>query len=325
MGTREVSVVSSRKVAAIALVACIALGCQDQQTTSSTAASTSAKPGASTTAHATTTAATSGAPPAKPAGDAADEASITKRYPAAGDIEKGAKSSKMELKVDVNGKETNVTETEDVERTEECLAIGEKQCTKVKVSFTKYEKKKLIDGKEKPAPAPAVGKSYVVERKGDELTVTYEDGSAVPGDELGELKKMYKRFGKHKDVAAALPDKVKVGDSLDALAKVLGDEMSGSGDEGDAGRKVEAKAKVKSIREEGGKKILTIDLEMTMTGDDPKGGNIKIAAKGTVDVRADIGQPVALDMSGPIELVLPKDAGKGTGKMAEKMTASYSF
>ena len=266
----------------------------------------------------------------KPSGSSADEVAITPRYAAVGDVEKGTKVTNGEMKAKIKGPDGTVdlaiTELETIHKTEECLAVGDKQCMKLKVTYSKYEQQEVANGEAKSDPSPAIDKAYLVERKGGELLVTLADGSPVPDAELTKLKKNYRRFGKHKDVAGALPKKVKIGDSLDELAKVLGEEAaSGDGSDFAAPPKITSKIVVKSFREEGGKKIVVCDVTMTMEGDNNKMGHMKVDMKGTMDFRADVGQPVASELSGPLQIDLKDDGGNISGTLKEQTTSSFSF
>lgn len=310
--------ISSSRAAVLALLVAAAIGCGDKSSSSSKSAEAKAEPpstGKSSKAGST---------------DAANEATITKRYAVVGDVEKSTKVKTFAMKAKIKGPDGMVdvesTENETIEKTEECLAIADKQCSKAKVSFVKYEGKKVTNGKSKDEAHPTVGKTYIIERKGKDLAVTLADGSAASEAEQKDIKDTYKRFGRRKDKLAAMPDKVKVGDSLDELAKVLGEEAAqDDDDDGDAPPKVTSKIVVKAIREEGGKKIVTLDVAMSMEGDSKKVGHMKIEMKGTVDLRADIAQDVTSELAGPLEIDFANDGGKATGDMKEKTTSSYSF
>jgi hypothetical protein len=254
-------------------------------------------------------------------------ATLTKRFPAVGDkvTETDEETTDMSGTVSSKGKEEDlkVLEKKTVEKTEECLAVTDKTCTKLKVTYAKYDRKETVNGKEKDKGKDLAGKTLIVELKGEELTITKEDGSKADIMEEITAKKDFKGLKRRHKFIEALPDKVKVGDSLDGIANAL---LEAAAEDGDKAPKTKsAKATVKSIREEGGKTIVTIDVKLSFE-DDKDGMKISAEMNGTVDIRADGGHQIAGHVTGPMTIESSeglKMSVKGTMTMKETSKPSW--
>lgn len=287
-------------------------GCSDASKGGGSASAVAEKPSASSSA---------AAAPKK------DSATITKKFPAVGDktISTKNKASEMEIALEKPKAATIKTTENEVEvRSEECLAVDGNKCSKVKVTYTKLEEKKTTDGKEKEGKKPHAGKTYTVEWKDGKPVVT-ADGKDPPKEEAEAVAKDFKEYYKRADALASLPDSVAVGDSLDGLAKVLASQPPDS-DVKDA--KVDAKAKVSAIKEEGGKKTIVVDLTVNMSGTEPTGGQIKADLTGTMTFLADSGWVISIETKGPVSAMFDGKGkagivGKANGTITEKSTAEY--
>lgn len=293
-------------------------------------AKTSATPASSAKATASAAAKPSATASAAPADDGV---AITKHFPAVGDKLTHVEVKTAEMKVEVKGPKgefkEEATENEEEERTEECLAVDGKRCAKLKVTYAKVDKKVTSkDGKVKESKGAHAGKTYVIELKDGAVAVSDEAGKAPAPEELEKVKKDFRNFAKDTDMLEALPDKVKVGDSLDKLAAALG-ERANDGD--DKPTKLEAKVTVKEIREEGGKKLLDLDVTVEVEGKEPKNGaNIKLSMKGTVTLRADTGLATKMVWKGPVTATFDENSkggvtGGAQGQISETTTYTYSF
>lgn len=323
----------------VALAGVLLVGCGSEASKGSASASaeakSSAKPAASGSAAAGAGSAAAGAGSAKPKDAPKDDGSvtITKHFPVVGDKSTASKSQKMNMKIAMTSPKGDFSsdgvEEELEEKTEECLAVEAKKCSKLKVTYTKAEKRNALDGK--PADtktAPFHGKTYVIELKDGTVTVAHEDGSAPPAEELEAVKKNYRHFAQENELLEALPASVKVGDSLDGVAKALGSRIMDDGDGTLSKRDV--KVTVASIKEENGKKVLVLDLSVALEGKDPNGGVIVSSVKGTVELRADAGVATKVEIKGPLEITYDgtgpdKVAGKGNGVMTSTTTTTHSF
>jgi hypothetical protein len=291
----------------------------------------SARSSAATTASAASTA-TAAATATATAAPKDEGTAITKHYPAVGDKGTTAETQVAEMKVDIKGPKgefkEEATEAEQTEKAEECLAVTDKSCSKMKVTYTKAEKKVTTkDGKTKDSKVAHAGKTYVLELKDGAVAVTTEDGKEPPKEELAAVKKDYKSFGKDGEILDAIPEKVKVGDSLDKLAQAL---ASRAMDSENKPSKMDAKVTVKEFKTVDGKTIIVLDISMDAEGEEDNGGAIKVSMKGTIDLRADIGLPLKREMKGPVSVVFGEKAkggvtGKAEGQMSLTSANTYSF
>lgn len=275
------------------------------------------------------TAAASATTPALPDGPL-DSVSFVKRGAAVGDIETSERVRLTKMKgtvKDANGKQVQVEseEHETTSKTEECLKVDGKDCGKLRVTYTTNRSSSTLNGQQREKVSPTSTKSYVVEKSGAEVTVTMADGSAPPPSERDVVAKDYQTFGKSTRQRERLPDKpVKVGDSLEDVAKVIAEESGG----GDMGMKVkQSKVVVKSLRVEGGRRIATLEMTLVGEGEDPKkkAGKAKVTIKGTIDLLVDGGHAVSSELGGPIEITLPEGKGKIAGQISDKSSSTYRW
>lgn len=313
----------------VGLVGALLMGC------GSDASKTSASAESKGSAQPTTSGSAAASSSSKPKEDVKDDGSvaITKHFPVVGDKSTETKSQQMNMKIALTSPSGNFDsdgfEEELEEKTEECLAVEAKKCTKLKVTYSKAEMKNSLKGE--PAetkPALFHGKTYVVELKEGAVTVANEDGSAPPAKELEVVKRKHRHFAQETELLEALPATVKVGDSLEGVAKALGARL---GDDGaDKVSKRDVKVTVAAIKEEDGKKLVVLDFSVALEGKDANGGAIVTSMKGTVDLRVDTGLPTKVELKGPLEITYDgtgpdKVAGKGNGVMTSTTKMKQSF
>lgn len=283
-----------------------------------TSAATTASATASTTASAVTSAS------AAPAADA-DGVAVKKHYAVVGDKETSDRTQTTKFAGTVKGpkgeQKVDNQEVEVTQKDEECTEVKDQSCTKLKVTIRKATSHMVESGKVKDVVKATQGNVYFVAFGDTGPTVTREDGKPLSREESSEFKDKYKKSSRAKEFLDAFPDKVKVGDSLDAVAKKLGEQAADSEDK----PKAVSTVKVKAIEDRGGKKIIILDVRVTLEGDSSKVGHMKLDMSGTLEVRADAAVPVALDFSGPASVQFPKDAGRLEGTMTEKTTLTQSF
>lgn len=253
-----------------------------------------------------------------------DGVALGKRYAEVGDKETETKTQIMTLKGNVKGKDGEkpfeTTSTTTVEKTEECLEVKEKGCTKLRVTFAKAKKVSIQNGKTNDDPMATDGKTYIVTATDGGRDITHEDGSKLDAKELDALKSKYKHLTRGKALLDAMPASVKVGDSLDGVAKLLAEQSA----EGEGSPKATVTLKVKEIREEGGKKLVVVDIHLLLEGESEKVGHMKTDALGTLTLDAATCRGVAGEFTGPMEMVLPKDLGTLKGTMTEKSSSTFS-
>ena len=98
----------------------------------------------------------------------------------------------------------------------------------VKVKYAKATKKTNGSLLARSKPQPVAGKSYIVQRRGDELDITYPDGSAPTAAELGIVRVNMQSVGKENPLAKFLDGKtISLGQVL-RLPDQVGQELMGS-------------------------------------------------------------------------------------------------
>lgn len=311
----------------------------DTPTSTATAedvATATAAPTASAAPVVTATATASEAPqatattPPKPAipDGKLDTATFTRRASAVGDKETVESLTVMKMAGTINDPKAGAVkfdtdETETVSKVEECLKVDAGSCVQIKVTYKNSRKKGTTMGEAIDEPSPVVSKSYVVEKTADGVKVTKADGSEPPKAELKEVSDDYKSFADRGKMKNVLPEKpIKVGDSLDEAAKAMAGLLGGSS----KGLVVkEAKLKVKDLRVEGGRKIATLDVKITVDSADPNGTKAKVSMTGTVDLLIDSGETVKTNLTGPLDVTMPKNGGRLTGTTSKTSTHSYNW
>jgi hypothetical protein len=250
-------------------------------------------------------------------------ATFKKARPLVGDKEKKRKDTETTLKGDVSAGPKKVTldrtSVSVVSKTVECREVKDQECVKLRVFYEKDEEREVTNGNATTKTNPNQGKTYIVV-PGKKPVITREDGSTPSREELAEVEGAYDKAPRNAAFLAALPDTVKVGDSLDALARVMKEEIEDDDDKPTA----KAKVVVQSIGELDGKKIVTLAVTIALEGDSPSAGHMKLDMSGTVDLLVDGARVVRSSFSGPLSVDLPGGIGSLRGAMKEKASSSFS-
>ena len=115
---------------------------------------------------------------------------FTKTKPGKGDVRQQTEKMRMKMKVDItlNGaplQNMEQSQAEDEETETTILEASADAVTKVQLKFTKKESSQTGPGGEKKNPSPLVGKTYILTKKGEDITVTDAAGKpASPGDAI---------------------------------------------------------------------------------------------------------------------------------------------
>lgn len=253
---------------------------------------------------------------------------LTKRFSAVGDVETRLKQKNLTLKLDLKSGGTasqeDTAEERTVEKVTEVVAVDGELVTKIKVEYRKSSAKRKSSRGSADEKSPLEGKTYLVELLDKKVVINGSDGKPPTARELDELQEDHKNFGKGPKLLKALPDSVKVGDSLDEFAKVFSEAAAG-GAEGQGDIK-SATAKVTGVRDENGLRLVTLSIDIAMEGKLQSGMQGKVTMKGTMDIRADRSWPVSSKVNGPVEFTFGGKGLTGTakGSLSETTTASYS-
>lgn len=247
---------------------------------------------------------------------------ITKRSPAVGDTATITRAQRSELRGWLKGEHSQLpfesTETKDIVRVEECLAVAANACSRIKVV---YAKRQHAQTTRSPRPDPLSGKTFIVAARGEEVVVTTPDGGDPGTHATDEVKRDYATLPFRSRLMDALPSKpIRVGDSMDRVAALL---LAIATDGEHAPDDVIASGRVKAIREENGKKIITLSVTLLLVASESK-VSARFDASGTVELRADVGLPLHTELSGPVIMDFGA-SGRLDGKIAEDVKTSYSF
>ncbi len=262
-----------------------------------------------------------------------DTLTFTVVAPKVGDKREEKETSELDMKLDMEilGRKKSGTmhETETTVRRDEVLAVDGKTITKAKVTFVEKKKVVMEDGKEKKKPkSPIDGKTYVLEQKGDKVEITDEKGKKANRAEDEAVRKVTKSFGKPDPILASLPDKpIKVGDSVESMAKAFEDMLMSKSEGKDAPKVSDVAIKLESIEGQGADAVGVFSLALTLsTAGGPKAlFATKALLKGTFKVRAKDGWSTALDLAGPMTLTSEDPKFKIDSKGDLKLTLAITY
>ncbi|MFO0549883.1 MAG: hypothetical protein U0271_15930 [Polyangiaceae bacterium] len=289
----------------------------DGASSSSAASSTSSSPSASSSS--------ASAKSSAEAPLAEGEVRIAKHFPAVGDRASTSRerstSLKGELRSENSTKPLDLTSIEPHNVEEECLAVEDKRCVKMRVSYGKVAKLMTVDGKAQAELAPIAGKTYVVERLPDRVRVSSPDGAEVTKAERERVAAEYGGPSQLREILEALPDRVKVGDKLDKLAKVLAE---GRTLDSDVDMNIDVTIKVANIKRTAERTTVVLAVTMVVRAPEGKDDGSTMDLAGEIELRTDGGQPVRSEMSGAITV---KFGGRGhaAGTFSDKSTMDYSW
>lgn len=258
------------------------------------------------------------APPAPraPAGPAV--LTFVKKAPTVGtkSVERLSSEMKMAMVVEAGSQKTTTDlQTGELEKqTQEILVVQGLAEVKVKVTYDeKTKSEKNEDGKHTTVASPLKGKTFVVEKKGENVEVTNADGTAPTPEVAALVAEDFEMLGEVDPITRAFPETpIKIGDALpelgDALKRTLNEEGEGE---------VTVKDAVVTLREERAD-VGVFEVALTMeTVQEP----IRLVArlKGELHVRKADTVATVLKLSGPIAISGLVDAPmkfSGTGSLS---------
>ena len=241
------------------------------------------------------------------------------RYTEAGDLAVNMKVAVKFGQKDI--KQTFTTKTHKSKDVEVLASEGE-IITKARVTYTAHAETKNQSGK--PAESvnkPYVGKTYVIERKGEELVVTDQQGNAPPADELKSVRDDNKRFGKPDGMLSQFPDNFAAGQTID-VGPELAKEMLG-GDDQNMSVKT-AQITFKRVKKVKGKEVAFFDMNFVIGGGEGP-MSMSMVLRGEAALLVNGGWPVAIGLKGPIDLsaAQPGMDVSGSGKASFKSAWTY--
>ncbi|MFO0547887.1 MAG: hypothetical protein U0271_05840 [Polyangiaceae bacterium] len=265
---------------------------------------------------------------AEPASSAAttdaDSVALKKHYPQVGDVERSRKVIVTKLHgAPKDKKPVDLERGIARERADECLKIVDRECVTLKVTYRVLTKRDLVKGKATDQALASQGKTYFVDRSGAKPGVTLEDGSSPSEAEISQVRKDFSKAPSTAKLLDALPDSLKVGDSLDAFAKAYAAHDLGAGD--DHWASVDYSVKVKAFGEVDGKKTVILEVVGELDSGALDWGQMKMKGTGMLEVFVDSGAPARGSFSGPVTLALPNGEGQLDGTLEHNEVSSYSF
>lgn len=280
-------------------------------------------------AGASAAASASAAVPAVPAGT-----TVTFTVPKAGTKldEKDAMSMNFSIAATQNGKNVmnaNVTNKQAHDSAKEVLASNSVGPTKVRITYTRREETETnIRGKEHTKKSPLEGNTYVVERKGDEVLVTREDGKKISKKETDEVKKDNHDLGKPDPFRKMLPDHALTkGEKIEPSKDAIRDLFSNGEEDAKPMDVDKAELVFQGTKSDGKHTAAVFDMKIGVTGYPDKTMGMQMQLVGTLSIDVATGWPLAVSMSGPL-VVKGDDAAhhvqiSGEGKMT--MSADYTY
>lgn len=234
-------------------------------------------------------------------GAAAEKVRFTYKAASVGDQVRQDLTFQIQLETSTRrGQEQEQSSEQRVERREQrklaLLETGARRA-RAKVTFEKVEQRAERDGQSEDAPAaPVVGKSYLVTRDQDRLTVTDLKGNAPPDDELAIVERSMAAFGRPSTLAKFFDGKTLETGQVVQLPSEVAKDVFGAGDTlGDVTRfdmKFLGAATVDQAR--CGK------FETTLEAKSKALGNLTMLLGGTTYLEIDTCRAVATTLKGPI-------------------------
>ena len=252
---------------------------------------------------------------------------FTRKKPSVGDKRTENKTETMDMRLNFMKQDTHIVSKKEEIVVEEVLALGEDGViTKLKVTYKKHSETEDKDGKAKTTTGPVEGKTYIVERKGDQVVVTDGSGNKVPADEEAIVKKDNKRLGKPKAMDNAIPERpLKKGERVPELEVALQVDFAARSADDDDKKKPTFEGMKVTFREWKGDHGF-FDVEMTMKLEKEGLMVMTFPFKGSFKVRKQDGWPAEIQMTADLTVAPPaggKGGMKGNGKMTMKTVNTY--
>jgi hypothetical protein len=221
---------------------------------------------------------------------------------------------------------------DETDKKEKVLAVADGKISKLEVTYVKAFQDEEKDGKQKKGPKPIEGKTYVVEKQGDKVVVTDNQGGSVPTEEEELVADDYKDLGEADPFKDGMPKRaLKKGErvtELEAAMQVY--FLKRTMDKAKDGKKEDVKFDNVEItfRERKGD-VGIFDIKMELKGGEPDVMNMSVPFVGTLEVFVDSTWPSKINLDGKVAISAAEGASgpladlKGSGTMA--MTYDYKY
>ena len=208
------------------------------------------------------------------------------------------------------------------------LAVRKGLADRVKVAFGDMYEESTDKGKTTRKNSPFSGKVYVAAYQKGRVVVTDEAGKTVSEEERASVASRIPNLGKVSPLEAALPDKpIRVGDSLDRFAQVLGEKIFPQGDDSTlefSDTQVRLAGVTKDAR--GAVGTLRVTTMLTIKGSESP-ITMTVPLEGTITALGRGAKVLELNLSGPMKAELAPElraqgltmGGQGELKMSMKL------
>lgn len=190
----------------------------------------------------------------------------------------------------------------------EVLATGDALPTKIRVRYPKSEEKSTFGDQTEDKKAAMGGKSYLVEKRDGQVTVTREDGAALEAEEDTELTQYASLLEQPSRACDGLTGRDwKVGDKADLQDPGIASILHMSGDQ-DLEHFQLVLREVRPALGEGGKgrkdgaQVAVFDVTLRFRGKSAEGADITMPLSGELAVEAPSCRVLSFDGSGPMEM-----------------------
>ena len=243
---------------------------------------------------------TKNAPPAPtipiPAAAAAEPESYTIRLAplAVGDRLAEIETLAMSMTVSTSSGSALVQASKLQEKHVEILEITSRRVSKALVHYRTVRDHMFVAGKRNEEIQPHSGQTYVVERSGDQVTVTRADGSAATAAEVEAVTKTERSLGRPDPLGAMLDGRrVVEGETIEVPAEIAAEMFS------DAGKRRVGAMSMTFRGLEDDVAIFAVSLTMS---EDSSNGTMEMALSGTARVEADSGRTLGLTVNGSLRM-----------------------
>ncbi|MDF1665957.1 MAG: hypothetical protein P1V97_29645 [Planctomycetota bacterium] len=262
----------------------------------------------------------------------AQEVTFKKGVPGVGESRSSTEETAMtnKMAITMNGQVVQKVEqktSETKSHTVTVLARDGEKISKIKVHLKKKEAKQDVGQGPQSKKSDLVGKTFVLEQKGDDVVVTDEAGKKVDDTVAKEVKGDFaKSLGDFDNkFAEVLPDgAVKVGDTI-TVDKKKANKFFKDGDDKDPMQVEVFTLKLTGTKKINGVTVAVFEMHVKFSGEPNPGMKIVMDMKGTAHVSVDSSYPHLLDLKGPMTVV-GKNQGmdiKGDGEMKMKFHSTY--
>jgi hypothetical protein len=231
-----------------------------------------------------------------------DAVQFQPRRPAVGDAVTTKSSSTTSMTINAKSKTVSVNQAEEKEKVVQLLAVAGDLATKAKVTYRKFSKTTSTGGSPGTPVDVVGGKTFVVERKGDALLVTDEQGGKPSTEQEDVVAQDMRSFGKPDDVDIAMASKPRsVGDDMsdvaDALKMKFQTEIGGN----EKPEVQDARVTLAAVHDRGGHKFADLDIALSFKMK-KKGMKMTMTLKGTLTIPTDDVDVASGNMAGPITI-----------------------